>query len=251
MSATPISFTIGSEFQGEFAHRATDGQMAEGLLTRVVFTHVTETPPTVPRPPRHVDGKEIQGSAGFEADLEIALPLHEQQDDRIHRKRTARQFAAEPEPQRCLESEDFGSNAKREPHVPDPGARAVSTITPHIEVMDRHLSPEIDALRRAHRSGQENRPPCESVGDECGALQMACPEMDNGRNAVSARTERPDSRVNIIAPRVPGTSSNRFGSTSIRRRFSNVGLKKIAWSSSQSTARREGSRVGLFKTIRD
>ena len=31
------------------------------------------------------------------------------------------------------------------------------TLTRHIEVVDRQLGPEIDALRQAHRSGQENR----------------------------------------------------------------------------------------------
>ena len=76
---------------------------------------------------------------------------------------------------------------------------------------------------------------------------MACPERDNGRNTVSARTEKPDSRVNIITPRVLGTNGNRFGSTSIRRTFSNVGPERIAWSSSQSTARREGSRVRIVQ----
>ena len=60
-------------------------------------------------------------------------------------------------------------------------------------------------------------PPCERVGDECGALQMAWPETDNGRNAASAMTQRLDSRVNIITSKVSGTNGSRFASTGTRR----------------------------------
>ena len=40
-------------------------------------------------------------------------------------------------------------------------------------------------------------PPCESVGEEWGALQMACPEKDNGKNVTNAIAARPDSQVVI------------------------------------------------------
>ena len=53
-------------------------------------------------------------------------------------------------------------------------------------------------------------PPCKRVGDECGALQMACPERDNVRNTASAMTERPNSRVNIVTPEVLGPNGDRF-----------------------------------------
>ena len=153
----PAPESVGSDLQGEFAHRATDGEMSESLLTRVVFPHVTETSPPVPHPPRHIDGKEVEGRSGFEADFEIALPLREWQNGRVHGEGAARRLATEPEPHRRIKSEEGRSNANRESQIANPRTRAVSTITPHIEIMDRHLGPEIDALHQAHRSGQENR----------------------------------------------------------------------------------------------
>ncbi len=72
-------------------------------------------------------------------------------------------------------------------------------------------------------------PPCDSVGAECGALQMACPERDEGRITASARPERMDRRVNIITPKVLRTRRPRNSRQPC----------------SQSTEQREGSRLAL------
>ena len=82
---------------------------------------------------------------------------------------------------------------------------------------------------------------------------MACPETDNGKNAASATAEKADNRVNINTSRVLGKNGKRFWqSLRVDQHWAhvlNVSLEKSAWSSSQSTARREGSRPGLGPVI--